>query len=88
MTDLTKSGCTDLYTSQNGTVTQIQDLNSSHLANILRKMEREAKVTFAFGKAKRADGEPATKWADCLPPEYSDLEDEALYRGLDWRQPQ
>lgn len=88
MNNIAKSGCSVLYVSENGQQTEIQDLHSAHLVNILRKLEREAKVKFAFGKAKKADGQPATKWSDCLPPEYADLEDEGLYRNLDWREPQ
>lgn len=81
MTGFNKSGCRLIYKSKSGRETEVQDLNSAHLANILRKLERAAKVEFSFGN----HGESC--WRDLLPEAYQDLEDEALYRGLDWTDP-
>lgn len=83
MSDLGKSGCQDVYISENGRESEIQDLNSAHLANILRKLERKAKAAFERGD-KLEGGLDARSWRQFLPVTYMDLEDEAIYRGIDW----
>lgn len=83
-----RSGCREIYRSTNGRETEIQDLNSSHLANILRKLERSAQTEFQKGQAKKPDGTPVQTWRGCLPEIYVDLVDEALYRGINWERPE
>jgi hypothetical protein len=79
--DFAKSGCTIVYESRNNRKIQIQDLHSAHLINILKKMIREAKEQ-AFEDSQT---QSAKHWTEYLPEQYAALEDEAIYRQLDWR---
>jgi hypothetical protein len=73
-----KTGIKTIYTSKSGKQTAIEDLNSAHLINILRKLKREAEE--AVGKEKSS----SAKWTKELPEVFDDLETEAMLRGIDW----